>query len=487
MTQKRPRLSAAEEELLLARVAWGDKSARDRLVLAHHDLVAAYARRHASRSGLAYEDLYQQGMSGLFEAIARFDRSRGTRLSTYATPWIMGMMKRTPGRVDLEDLYPDMDVLGAEEGDEARPELPAPRAAAAQPDDPSPPKGRSHKRARPVAVGPDPRSEALALVLAHAVEWGSLPEQNHYAKLALQQIHPELGPGFGEIHRFRERHLPQGLLAPQAVPGWIAWQAAAEGDPAAGYLRVPLQETDIDQHGKLALRASREAYGAWLAAEAKRVRSDADCELPEEVADGCHLLRYAMPDDRRVRLVRIRGDGVLAELWTIASNLCGHFDAWNIEDAVSFVLSGAVPPLAKIRTRTRVSRLYPAASRIALDIDPRVRPDQVKAYCSSLRVRYVASRDREMSPENLALAVFVECNWHPGMNWADLLEAWHEAHPEGDQLHWAGGSRKFKTHCQRAWQELTGALWPGGTNEERRHGRQVARAGAKRSARRPEA
>lgn len=462
----------------------GNKRARDRLVLANQGLVAAYARRFAKRSGLPYDDLYQQGMSGLLEAIKRFDRSRGTRLSSYATPWIMGMMKRTQGRTDLEELYPDMDVLAIAEDDD---EAPRSRPAASQPDDSSPPKGRSHKRARPIPVGPDRRSEALALVLVHAVACGSLPEQDHFAKLALHQIRPELGPGFGEIDRFRERHLPQGLLAPQAVPGWIAWQVEAAGRPAAGYLRVPLQESDIDEDGKLPLRASREAYAAWLEAEAKRVRADADCELPEEVADGCRLLRYALPDDRRVRLVRIRGDGVLGELWRIAENLCGHFAAWNVEDAVSFVLSGAVPPLAKIRTRTRSSRLYPAASRIALDIDPRTKPDQVKAYYASLRVRYAAARDREMSPANLALAVFVECNWHPGREWADVREAWNEAHPEGDGLHWDDSSRKFKTHCQRAWQELTGARWPGGPSQEKHLKEQRDRASAKRSKVRPEA
>ena len=324
-------------------------------------------------------------------------------------------------------------------------------------------------------------------MVAHAVEFGSLPEQHHYAELADHKIHPELGPGFAEIRVFRERHLVNGLLAPEAIPGWIAWQAAADGDPAAGYLRVPLQATDIDQHGKLPLRASREAYGAWLAAEVKRVRSDVDCELPEEVADGCRLLRYTMPDDRRVRLVRIRGDGVLAELWTIASNLCGHFDAWNVEDAVSFVLSGATPPLAKVRLRTRVSRFYPAASRIALEIDPRTRPDTVKSHYQALRERYAGTRDREMSTENLALAVFVECNWRPKISWEEMLSLWNETHPESDELYWPGDSRQFKTRCQRVWQQLTGASWPGGINEERRHGRQVARAGAKRKAQRPKA
>jgi hypothetical protein len=250
---------------------------------------------------------------------------------------------------------------------------------------------------------------------------------------------------------------------------------------------VPLRRADLDDHGRLPLRISREAYAAWLEEEAQRVRQDPGCELPEQAADGARLLRYATPVDRRPRLERIRGDGVLAELLAIAEGLRGHFDAWNVEDAVSFVLSGATPPLAKVRLRTRASRLYPAASRITLEIDPRTQPDTVKSHYQALRERYPGARDREMSAENLALAVFVECNWRPKIRWEEMLSLWNETHPEGDELHWPGDSRQFKTRCQRVWQQLTGASWPGGTNEERRHGRQVARAGAKRRARRPEA
>ena len=208
---------------------------------------------------------------------------------------------------------------------------------------------------------------------------------------------------------------------------------------------------------------SREAYAAWLEAEAKRVRDDPTSELPDDSAEGARLISYRTPGDGRLQRLRIRGDGVLAGLSTIATGLHGHFDAWTFEDAVSFILSGAVPPLAKVRAKTRASHLYPAASRIALDIDPRCGPREVSDYYGRLRVRYVAPRDRPMSAKNLALAVFVECNWHPGVSWAKLLAAWNEAHPEGDELHWGQTSRKFKVDCQRAWQTAHRralARWP---------------------------
>ena len=236
MKDKPPLMGAAEEDLLLARVARGDQSSRDRLVLAHQGLVGAIAARQARRSGTPYEELFQEGMTGLLEAIEKFDRTQGTRLVTYATYLIEGRIKRALGRSTMEDLYPDMDVLVApagEDGDRDDGEEVADSISRLERTvDFLPANARSHKKVRAAApTEPDERSAALAAVLAHAVEFGSLPEQSYYARLAERKIRPHLGPGFGEIRAFRDRHLGGGLIAPDEVAGWIARQAAAEGPP----------------------------------------------------------------------------------------------------------------------------------------------------------------------------------------------------------------------------------------------------------------
>ena len=56
-------------------------------------LVRSLARRFMSR-GQPLEDLVQVGSIGLIKAIDRFDLDRGVELSTYATPTIMGEIKR---------------------------------------------------------------------------------------------------------------------------------------------------------------------------------------------------------------------------------------------------------------------------------------------------------------------------------------------------------------------------------------------------------
>ena len=77
-------LAPEEEADLLKR--WldaGDPSAMRRLVESHGRLVVRIASNYL-KLGLPLEDLVQEGLSGLVQAIHRFDPNQGCRLSTYA-------------------------------------------------------------------------------------------------------------------------------------------------------------------------------------------------------------------------------------------------------------------------------------------------------------------------------------------------------------------------------------------------------------------
>src|SRR4051794_19723702 len=66
---------------------------RDQLVRLHLPLVEHFARRFLNR-GEPFDDLLQVGTIGLIKSIDRFDTERGVEFSTYATPTIVGEIKR---------------------------------------------------------------------------------------------------------------------------------------------------------------------------------------------------------------------------------------------------------------------------------------------------------------------------------------------------------------------------------------------------------
>ena len=71
----------------------GDLAAREQLIEQYLSLVRSLARRYSYR-GEQLEDLVQIGCIGLIKAIDRFDLDRGVELTTYATPNIIGEIKR---------------------------------------------------------------------------------------------------------------------------------------------------------------------------------------------------------------------------------------------------------------------------------------------------------------------------------------------------------------------------------------------------------
>jgi RNA polymerase sigma-B factor len=77
---------------LFARLS-NNPSVREELVHLHMPLVEYLARRFKGR-GEPIEDLTQVASMGLLKAIDRFDSERGVEFSTYATPTIIGELKR---------------------------------------------------------------------------------------------------------------------------------------------------------------------------------------------------------------------------------------------------------------------------------------------------------------------------------------------------------------------------------------------------------
>jgi RNA polymerase sigma-B factor len=84
---------AGDRQLLRDYHEGGDRAAREQLIERYMPLVRSLARRYAYR-GEQLDDLIQIGSIGLIKAIDRFDLARGVALTTYATPNIIGEIKR---------------------------------------------------------------------------------------------------------------------------------------------------------------------------------------------------------------------------------------------------------------------------------------------------------------------------------------------------------------------------------------------------------
>lgn len=89
---RRQDLSSLPENELFALLP-GDREARDELFDRYAAFAASIARRYRTRDHRT-EDLEQVGLLGLVRALERFDPGVGVKFTSFAGPWIAGVVKR---------------------------------------------------------------------------------------------------------------------------------------------------------------------------------------------------------------------------------------------------------------------------------------------------------------------------------------------------------------------------------------------------------
>lgn len=87
-------LHPSKEELmeLYDKNRQGDSLAREKLVSYNLPLVHAICRRYPPET-VEYEDIFQEGCIGLLQALQKYDPGKEAKFSTYAVPFILGMIR----------------------------------------------------------------------------------------------------------------------------------------------------------------------------------------------------------------------------------------------------------------------------------------------------------------------------------------------------------------------------------------------------------
>ena len=91
-----PILTREEEKDLAIKMNNGDLMARKKLIESNLRFVISIAKSFKNKyaeKGLSFLDLIQEGNNGLIKAVDKFDITKGNRLTTYATWWIIKSIK----------------------------------------------------------------------------------------------------------------------------------------------------------------------------------------------------------------------------------------------------------------------------------------------------------------------------------------------------------------------------------------------------------
>lgn len=89
----KPEIITSEYEMFSRYRETGDVKLRDELVSSYIYIAEILSRKFVNH-GVEYDDIYQVASMGILYAVERFDPERGVKFATFATPTVMGEIRR---------------------------------------------------------------------------------------------------------------------------------------------------------------------------------------------------------------------------------------------------------------------------------------------------------------------------------------------------------------------------------------------------------
>lgn len=93
MAVVKPETQTSEYELFSRYRETGDIQLRDKIVSSYIYIAEILSRKFINH-GVEYDDIYQVASMGILYAVERFDPDRGVKFATFATPTVMGEIRR---------------------------------------------------------------------------------------------------------------------------------------------------------------------------------------------------------------------------------------------------------------------------------------------------------------------------------------------------------------------------------------------------------
>jgi len=137
--------------------------------------------------------------------------------------------------------------------------------------------------------------------------------------------------------------------------------------------------------------------------------------------------------DGPISVIPVRYDGALHRLLMLCRSLSRKY-GWAIPQAVSFVMADAMPIMDRVEWTVAIPPGFGCLSRIRLDIDPTLTPQEVAHIYGELRRRVMGKRPRKLSVKHMHLAVFATASLQDE-TWEQKMDRWNERQGE-EQPDW---------------------------------------------------
>ncbi len=246
------------------------------------------------------------------------------------------------------------------------------------------------------------------------------------------------------VQSFRGSWLPNSLLEPEAVSGWLQ-QRYERMLPVDWPYQHPWTGQVPSGHG-------------WPVGVPAGIRSKSTQPTPKWAWPAVKKLPvYLLLPDRvtwkRVEL-RCPPGGALPQLARVVEKRAENFFGIDPADLAHSILTGRRVSVPAIQWTGQVDFFTPAAGSYTLQVDPYVTPDQLKAAWADIRKWLFRSTPRQQSDKHLALA---ELRWsNPETGWEALRGEWNDQHPEEGMRY--DNIRHFRRDVNQATRRWVGAV-----------------------------